>query len=199
MILSLRNTVAVAVVAGGEVLSLVYAEQLLRRLDCSDSRTWCPQYKRRCSESWMKRKCEKTCGICTSSSTSTLTGKFGGSPFLPEGKAILYTYDQPGMTRTGAVVILEGLQPNQIYKGHLHSDICANGAGGHYQNDPQGAVDDENELWVEVHTDADGAGVDMAINNWEANVDDPRSIVLHDTPNNGGNGAGPKFLCADLK
>lgn len=64
-------------------------------------------------------------------------------------------------------------------------------------NDPEGAVDNVNEIWPSFTTNSDGRGYISVTNNFIAR-DTAVSIVIHDTPN-AESGSGSKFLCADLE
>lgn len=60
------------------------------------------------------------------------------------------------------------------------------------------------ELWTSGTTDASGRLVVQGSAEWDVPRNGPGqrasdlSIVIHDTPNNGGSGAGPKMFCVDL-
>ena len=91
---------------------------------------------------------------------------------------------------------VEGLLPDRGYAAHLHVKPCgATGAdaGPHFQNTPDPAAgpdrpstdpayaNPENEVWLDLHTDADGNG------HAEAEVAftfvpnrSPRSVVVHE-------------------
>jgi len=87
---------------------------------------------------------------------------------------------------------------DNTFNAHLHVDTCANGGGGHYQHNGA-TVDAVNENWPIVSCSG-GMCSGMAWNDWWIPAADRASlsIVIHDTPNNGGSGSGPKMMCADL-
>jgi hypothetical protein len=117
-------------------------------------------------------------------------------------------------TTTGSVSVA-GLPPSTFFGSHLHRAACAEGAGAHMQDPAECPLDDEgnnscvatfpgNELWFGGTTDASGRLVVQNTADWFIPRRDGTqraknlSIVIHDTPNNGGAGAGPKMLCVDL-
>jgi superoxide dismutase, Cu-Zn family len=133
---------------------------------------------------------------------------------VPSGAraAISSQSDEVGTTVTLAV---RGLLPNRTYGAHVHADACgpdANDAGPHFQNavDPvQPSVDPayanpQNEIWLDIETDADGAGSATSSVSW-AFPDDrrPGSIVLHADPTADGPGvagqAGGRVGCVSVE
>jgi hypothetical protein len=118
------------------------------------------------------------------------------------GKAVLVR--KRDGSATGSIAIF-GLPADAVFMSHLHAAPCSEGAGPHYQ-DPacseEGCeVNNVTEIWPGFTTDANGRGVGLGSVAWQPSWRDLRnlSIVVHDTPNNGGSGAGPKMLCADLE
>lgn len=96
---------------------------------------------------------------------------------------------------TGKVTIqLTGLQPNRAYGAHVHTKPCGptgDDAGPHYQEkaDPvKPSVDPayanpRNEVWLDLHTDAQGNGTATAEGTWTlATREDAKSVVIHETP-----------------
>ena len=124
-------------------------------------------------------------------------------------------------TPSGKTVItlhVEGLTPNREFGSHAHTKPCgATGAaaGPHYQNavDPvQPSVDpayanDDNEVWLDFTTDADGNGAAQAVVDWHfardaAHPDGANSVIIHrdetshGEPGHPGAGvAGPRLAC----
>lgn len=88
-----------------------------------------------------------------------------------------------------------GLVPGTTYPVHVHAAPCGVGAAdGHFQFEPGGAVDNHNELWPAVTTNAAGAGNGMAVADRTAG-EQAVSVVIHSpdgTP-------APKVACADLQ
>lgn len=82
--------------------------------------------------------------------------------------------------RTFVTVDIAGLEPDTTYPTHVHNAPCsADPAGGsHYQNVVDGDVDDVNEIWPIVTTDADGRGHGEAVHAHRARQD-AMSIVIH--------------------
>lgn len=108
------------------------------------------------------------------------------------GRAVMERDDGKTMTTVSAW----NLRANATYKAHVHLLPCADGAGGHYMNDVNGAVDAVNEIWPIFTTDASGRGYAEVTNNFIAR-DTAASVVIHDTPN-ASEGSGDKMLCANL-
>ena len=106
-------------------------------------------------------------------------------------------HDEPRTTTMVTVtgVAVDGL----VFKAHLHSQPCAEDGGGHYMNNPAGAVDADNENWPMLtcdNTTCTGEATSM----WFPTADAlaaGMSIVIHDTPA-AESGSGSKYLCADL-
>lgn len=134
-------------------------------------------------------------------------GEFGGE-FPTSGG----TYDpsitgtalmKVGVATTKVKVELEGLIPGIVYSSHLHNRYCADGGGGHYQNEEGVAVDPFNELWLTSFDDGFGImvaeGQDLAIASgataWAArttsDASNALSVVVH-AP------GGARVACADL-
>ncbi|MFT7622154.1 MAG: hypothetical protein ACI9WU_001322 [Myxococcota bacterium] len=98
---------------------------------------------------------------------------------------------------TEVTLTVHGLDPSTQYMAHVHTDTCANDAGGHYMEDAAGAVDNVNEIWPTTVTDGNGNGIGVASHAFLAR-EDARSVVIHDTAN-AVSGSGSKMLCADLE
>jgi hypothetical protein len=109
---------------------------------------------------------------------------------VPEGqlgKAVLVRSD----SKTYVYVLALGLTPSQTYMSHVHADTCANGAGGHFKNDPTITVSDQNnEIWLTLNTDTQGVGYARTEVPFVAGTS-AVSIVVHNLD-------GSKYLCADL-
>jgi hypothetical protein len=119
-------------------------------------------------------------------------------------------------TRTlTASVSVAGLSPNTFFGGHLHRSTCADGGGAHMQDPASCPLNRDgtnsctatfpgNELWVGGTTDASGRLAVQSTADWwiplrtRGQKAKNLSFIIHDTPNNGGSGAGPKMLCVDL-
>ncbi|QBI52104.1 superoxide dismutase family protein [Streptomonospora litoralis] len=146
-------------------------------------------------------------------------------PYAPDADAV--TYDEqavpPGSTVTAAATMdgaetdftlaVSGLQPNEPYGAHLHTDSCGEdpqAAGPHYQDDqaPADAANDpeyaneENEVWLDFTTDADGTADSEADVGWTPREGEANSIVIHadhteTTPGEAGM-AGTRLACVDF-
>ena len=112
-------------------------------------------------------------------------------------------------------VSVAGLPANTFFGGHLHRTSCADGGGAHMQDPATCPLNEDgsnscvatfpgNELFVSGTTDQNGRLVVESSADWwiprrvPGQQASDLSYVIHDTPNNGGSGAGPKMLCVDL-
>ncbi|WP_224390988.1 superoxide dismutase family protein [Pseudonocardia sp. ICBG1293] len=113
---------------------------------------------------------------------------------VPAGATVTVTSaEQDGSTVT--TLRVSGLVPNRTYGAHAHTQPCTAAAGAdagpHYQfsEDPvTPSVDPSyanpmNEIWLDVTTDANGAGESTSTDPWVF-PDDRRaeSVVLHEEP-----------------
>ena len=88
-------------------------------------------------------------------------------------------------------VNVTGLASESTYSSHLHDSACSIAAGGgHYKDDPAGAVTPPNELWLSFETDHQGNARDVSTAPWVVR-DGARSVVIHDAD-------GARIACADL-
>lgn len=96
---------------------------------------------------------------------------------------------------TQATLTVDGLLPNRSYAAHGHVNPCGptgEAAGPHYQDMPDPAAlpfspsvdptyaNPSNEYWLDVRTDAAGAGTDQTSVPFPISVRGPYSIVLHE-------------------
>ena len=116
-------------------------------------------------------------------------------------------YDIHGVARmttgkrgTVVWVVVTGLDPGKVYGSHLHNGACADGGGGHYQNDPTGATTPPNELWVTnngatIEPNRYGIAFAGGSAQWEARTSGTettaQSVVVHEP-------GGARIACADL-
>jgi Cu-Zn family superoxide dismutase len=107
----------------------------------------------------------------------------------PPGAAIALASGSIG-DRTWTVLVVRGLRPGHTYGTHLHRDACGPdplAAGPHFQRVPGAPTDPDhanavNEVWLDVRTNAAGAGVAYARNPWAYAAAVPGSVVLHAAP-----------------
>lgn len=97
---------------------------------------------------------------------------------------------------TTVMLAVRGLQPEQLYGAHVHTEPCGTqpeDAGPRFQRtiDPdQPSVDPhyanpENEIWLDLTTDATGAGSAETTVAWEFPDDRrPGSVLIHATGTN---------------
>jgi hypothetical protein len=112
-------------------------------------------------------------------------------------------------------VSIAGLPADTFFGGHLHRAPCSDDGGAHMQDPDECPLNSDgtnscvatfpgNELWVGGTTDSTGRLVVQSSADWSipyrsrGQKASKLSIIIHDTPNNGGSGAGPKMLCVDL-
>jgi Cu-Zn family superoxide dismutase len=99
-----------------------------------------------------------------------------------------------GDTDTTFVLSVSGLQPDRGYAVHAHVNPCGptgDVAGPHFQHEPDPAAtpeapskdpayaNPENEVWLDLTTDADGAGEATATVPFTLADGAPQSIVIH--------------------
>lgn len=111
--------------------------------------------------------------------------------------------------RTDTVFSVLGLLPDRTYGAHLHAKECGTdpaASGPHYRHadgDPKdpAVVNAANEVWLDLTTDATGAGVAVASNPWTYRAH-PGSVVLHANPTSTEpatpGDAGPRVACMNL-
>jgi Cu-Zn family superoxide dismutase len=114
----------------------------------------------------------------------------------PEGAKVTVTVNDDGDGSTTVALDVAGLLPDRGYAAHAHVKPCGStgaDAGPHFQNTPDPAAspdhpstdpayaNPENEVWLDLHTDADGDGHAEADVPW-AFVENrsPRSVVIHE-------------------
>jgi superoxide dismutase, Cu-Zn family len=133
-------------------------------------------------------------------------GQASGTFSAPPGLAV--TYDQALVPvgasaavnttedsgSTSVTLDVTGLQPNRRYGAHAHTNACgATGAdaGPHFQLTPDPvtpSVDPayanaQNEIWLDLTTDAQGAGRATSTVDWEFPADRRAgSVVIHTMP-----------------
>jgi superoxide dismutase, Cu-Zn family len=124
----------------------------------------------------------------------------------PPGLAVTYDEDLVPVGARGTVTSVEGggsttvtlevagLQPDRRYGAHAHTMACGaegKAAGPHFQlnQDPvQPSVDPafanpQNEVWLDLTTDADGTGVASATVPWQFPADRrAESVIIHAMP-----------------
>ncbi|MEJ2866181.1 superoxide dismutase [Actinomycetospora sp. OC33-EN08] len=139
------------------------------------------------------------------------------SPAAPAG-ANLTVETVRAQDSTTATLTASGLQPNRGYAAHLHTRPCGatgNDAGPHFQNrvDPAATpekpssdpayANPENEFWLDVRTDAAGAGTSGATVPFALTDRAPASLILHEkemtatAPGQAGT-AGGRLACVTL-
>lgn len=136
-------------------------------------------------------------------------GSFSGTLAAPGGQGAAFTYN-PQLAPEGARVEakiegsaqattvkfqVSGFQPNRGYAVHAHVNACGptgDAAGPHFQNQPDPAANpqspssdpayanEQNEIWLDLHTDAQGAGSADAQVPFGFGERAPKSIVVHE-------------------
>lgn len=125
---------------------------------------------------------------------------------------------EAGDEQTSVALEVAGLLPDRGYAAHLHTQPCgATGAdaGPHFQHEvdpaatPEAPSSDpafanpENEIWLDVQTDADGAGTSTADVPFAFGDEGPRSLIIHAeertaTEPGAAGSAGPRVACMTL-
>jgi len=135
----------------------------------------------------------------------------------PDGAELAVTVTQD---KSSATFLLEvtGMQPDRGYAVHAHVNPCGDtgdAAGPHFQNevDPAATPDapsvdpayanPKNEVWLDIMTDADGAGTSEATAPFVFNDEAPASIIVHAemmtaTARGEAGSAGDRLACLDM-
>jgi len=133
------------------------------------------------------------------------------STYVPAGARASAQSVETAEGRTIVTLHVFGLLPERDYGAHAHVAACGalpTDAGGHFQY-VQGAVNDpasanpQNEVWLDVHTDAEGNGASMSVQDWQFPADRrAHSIVIHDHHTSSAPGtagmAGPRYACFNV-
>jgi Cu-Zn family superoxide dismutase len=113
----------------------------------------------------------------------------------PLGARVSVALVDAGEGHTQVTLDVDGLLPDRGYAAHAHVNPCgatAADAGGHFQNtvDPAAGPDTpstdpayanaENEVWLELRTDGNGAGHAEADVPFTFESRAPRSVVVHE-------------------
>ena len=116
-------------------------------------------------------------------------------------------------TASGSTVVtlqVRGLLPDHEYGAHAHVSACGStgaAAGPHYQDvvAPTGHATDpayanpDNEVWLDLATDADGNGSAQALVRWQFRSGGANSVILHahatSTESGTAGTAGPRLGC----
>jgi len=131
--------------------------------------------------------------------------------YVPAGARASAQSVQSGDGRTIVTLHVFGLLPDRDYGAHAHVAACGAlppDAGGHFQymlgaaNDPASA-NPQNEIWLDVHTDAEGNGASMSVQDWQFPADRrAHSIVIHDHRTSSAPGtagmAGLRYACFNV-
>jgi superoxide dismutase, Cu-Zn family len=136
------------------------------------------------------------------------------SPAIPSGASAKVTavYDSAG--KSTIVLHVKGLKPRTEYGAHAHVNACGPtgaAAGPHFQNvvDPVSPSVDpafanpQNEIWLDLTTNAAGNGVAKAVVPWQFAADRrAHSVIIHErhtstVPGTAGT-AGARLACLDV-
>ena len=136
------------------------------------------------------------------------------SSAVPQGATAKVTavYDSSG--KSTIVLHVKGLKPRTKYGAHAHVNACGltgAEAGPHFQNvvDPVSPSVDpafanpQNEIWLDLTTNAAGNGVAKAVVPWQFAADRrAHSVIIHEqhtstVPGSAGT-AGPRLACLDV-
>ncbi|WP_148573920.1 superoxide dismutase family protein [Nocardioides caldifontis] len=127
------------------------------------------------------------------------------SEVVPAQAEAVVTAEYDATGRTTVVLRVEGLRPGTVYGAHVHEGSCGSSpedAGPTYQNvvppDPDLVstpryANRHNEVWLDVETDASGAGSSTARVTWQFPPHRrPGSVVLHEDFTSTGLQPGPR-------
>jgi hypothetical protein len=94
---------------------------------------------------------------------------------------------------------VKNLPPNKTFGAHLHAAACAdNKGGGHYQQNGT-TVSAENEVWLDVTTNARGSAYVINRKQFAIAPEKAKSVVVHANPTDPATGkAGDKLACVDV-
>ncbi|HET9254818.1 MAG TPA: hypothetical protein VFO16_06400, partial [Pseudonocardiaceae bacterium] len=136
----------------------------------------------------------------------------------PVGAAMTGLLSSSPEGSTSAELIVSGLRPDRGYAAHVHTKACGakpEDSGPHFQNHPDPAATPQspssdpryanpsNEIWLDLRTDAAGAGTSRAVVPFALTDRIPGSIVLHEAmqtatgPGQAGK-AGARVACLTL-
>ena len=107
---------------------------------------------------------------------------FTYSALVPTGATARVHAVQTGSGTTVATLHVRGLQPHTTYAVHAHTGTCSTNPAtsrGHYMDDPSGAVDPHNELWLGFTTNAAGNGRAQTVVEWQFRPGGAQSITFH--------------------
>jgi superoxide dismutase, Cu-Zn family len=122
------------------------------------------------------------------------------------GTAEAFAAPSGGMRVTLSV---SGLPADRMFGAHLHKLACNdNKAGGHYQNNPFPAdggsatdptyANSTNEVWLDFHTNANGAASATATVAWRPRAGEAKAVVIHTMTTMDGGVAGAKLACTNI-
>lgn len=134
---------------------------------------------------------------------------------VPVGSSVNIESEEEG-GRTTVTFNATGLAPNRDFGVHAHTRLCGpqpSDSGPHYQNavDPTATPDapssdpayanPQNEIWLDVTTDANGNAQASTTVDWEFRDGEANSVVLHAQHTMTGPGqagmAGDRLACID--
>lgn len=155
----------------------------------------------------------------------------GGDTEGTDGEHTALTYDEAAVPvgstvtvdeedhdgKTTVTLDVSGLAPNRDFGAHVHTKPCGpkpSDSGPHYQNVPDPAAtpespsvdpayaNPENEVWLDITTDGQGAAHASSTVDWEFRDGEANSVVLHDkhtmtSPGHAGS-AGDRLACVDV-
>lgn len=105
----------------------------------------------------------------------------------------------PEIDRTMLTLSVKGLPANKTFGAHLHAAACAdNKGGGHYQHSGT-AVNEDNEVWLDLTTDASGRARVLSRKEYAVAAEKAKSVVVHANATDPATGkAGDKLACVDV-
>jgi Cu-Zn family superoxide dismutase len=139
---------------------------------------------------------------------------FSYSSEIPQDATAMVTavYDSAG--RSTITLHVKGLEPDTEYGAHAHVNGCGltgAAAGPHFQHEVDPVVpsvdpayaNPQNEIWLDLTTNAAGNGVAKAVVPWQFTADRrPHSVIIHALPTSSAPGsagtAGTRLACLDV-
>ena len=123
---------------------------------------------------------------------------------IPAGATARVHAVYPPSGKTIVTLVVDGMPAGRTFGAHVHKSACGAtdpaASGGHYQHIP-GTVSIDEEIWLDVTTDANGHAETTAVVDWqfEKDLDHPEganAVVIHRDPTNATTGAaGPRLAC----
>jgi Cu-Zn family superoxide dismutase len=104
--------------------------------------------------------------------------------------------------KTTVKLTVSGAPATSTFGSHVHKLACSDTKGGaHYQHTPStdpANANESNEIWLDVTTDATGAGTSSSTVNWQIPDGGAKAVVIHAMATAPGGGAGARLACIEV-